>query len=102
MKGIEKAILQASVSLYVDRILSLKKIITLYATAFAGQKRDGAVLYCTSSSSGKERSLLQPYIVTDNNQEHSNEELVMYSCLWGKAAVGSNLHQQSVKKSIEQ
>jgi hypothetical protein len=57
MKGIEKGILQASISLSVDRILSLKKIITLYATAFAGQKRVGAV----------EHSLLQPYIVIDNN-----------------------------------
>jgi hypothetical protein len=65
------------------------------------QKRGGSVLYCTSSSS-KERSLLQPYIVIDNNQEHSNEELVMYSCLWRKAAVGSNINQQSVKKSIDQ
>jgi hypothetical protein len=51
-----------------------------------GQKRGGAVFYCTLSS--KECSLLQPYIVVDNNQEHSNEELVMHSCLWRKV-VGS-------------
>jgi hypothetical protein len=61
----------------------------------------GQFLYRTSSSSSKERSLLQPYLVIDNNQEHSNEELVMYSCLWRKAAVGSNLNQQNVKKSID-
>jgi hypothetical protein len=37
MKGIEekKVIFQVSISLDVDFILSLKKIITLYATAFA-------------------------------------------------------------------
>jgi hypothetical protein len=52
-----------------------------------GQKRSSAVLYCTSSSS-KERRLLQPYIAVANNQEHSNEKLVMYNCPW-RNAVGS-------------
>jgi hypothetical protein len=52
------------------------------------QKRGGTVLYFTSSSS-KERSLLQPYIAIDNDQEQSNEELATYSCLWTKAAVKS-------------
>jgi hypothetical protein len=29
-----------------------------------------------------------PYIAVANNQEHSNEELVMYNCPWRKA-IGS-------------
>jgi hypothetical protein len=45
---------------------------------------------------------VQPYILIDNNQEHSNEELVMCSCLWTKAAVGKILNQQSIKKLIDQ
>jgi hypothetical protein len=46
------------------------------------QKRGGTVLYCTPSGS-KERSLLQPYIAIDNDQEQSNEELATYSLSMG-------------------
>jgi hypothetical protein len=35
MKGIEESHLQVSISLSVDRVLSLNKIIALYATVFA-------------------------------------------------------------------
>jgi hypothetical protein len=52
-------------------------IISIKTNKEQSQKRSGAVLYCTSSSS-KECSLLQPYIAVANNQKHSNEELVVY------------------------
>jgi hypothetical protein len=58
-------------------------IISIKTNKEQGQKRSGgAVLYCTSNS--KERSLLQPYIAVTNNQEYSNEELVMYNCHGGR------------------
>jgi hypothetical protein len=61
-------------------------------------KREVGQFYIARRASSKECSLLQPYIVTDNNQEHSNEEFVMYSSLWRKVAVGSNLNQQKRKE----
>jgi hypothetical protein len=58
-------------------------IISIITNKEQGQKRDGAVLYYTSSSS-KERNVFQPYIAVDNNQEHSNEKLVCIFVYEGK------------------
>jgi hypothetical protein len=65
-------------------------------------KREVEQFYIARRAGVKSAVYCNRYIVIDNNQVHSHEELVISSCLWRKAAVGSNLNQQSVKKSIDQ